>query len=103
MRQTSGLLAAAEDHLGGLLASLYVAMPNLATCGFVAPSVAQSQQSSFASIAQAASSLVGGSSRVMEDDAAVAMASIADAHGLDLQGLHELVVGAQKLITNISR
>ena len=33
-KQYAALLGAAEEHLGNLVAELYVAMPTLAACGF---------------------------------------------------------------------
>ena len=38
-----------------------------------------------------------------EDDALVAMASLAEAVGVDMRGLQELVAGAQELMAKISR
>ena len=97
------MLAAAEDHLGSLLASLYAAMPTLAACGFVASSAAQLEQVSFATTAQSVGSFVKRRSRGAEDDALVAMASLAEAVGVDMRGLQELVAGAQELMAKISR
>ena len=102
-KQGAGLLAATEDHLGNLLASLYAAMPTLAACGFVASSAAQLQHVSFATTAQSARTLAKKESRGPEEDAVLAVASLAETLGVDMRGLQELVAGAQELMKNISR
>ena len=95
-------MAATEDHLGNLLASLYAALPTLAACGFVASSAAQLQHVSFA-ITAAQSAGVKKTSQGPQEDAVLAVASLAETLGVDMRGLQELVAGAEELMKNISR
>merc|ERR1712137_868576 len=45
-KSNAALLAAAAGHLGSLLAELHVAMPSLASCGFVSSLMAKSSNHS---------------------------------------------------------
>jgi len=100
-KQGAGLLAATEDHLGNLLASLYAALPTLAACGFVASSAAQLQHVSFATTAQSAG--MKKTSQGPQEDSVLAVASLAETLGVDMRGLQELVAGAEEVMKNISR
>ena len=101
-RQSAELLTAAADSLGALLASLYSAAPTLAACGFDTSFAAQSSQISFAHVAYPPAESVGQKSWVKEGESTVAVAAIANAIGLDLPGLQELLAGARKVISHIS-
>ena len=101
-KQSAELLTAAADRLGALLASLYSAAPTLAACGFDASFAARTPQTSFAHVAYPPAESFGQKSLVQEGDATVAVAAIANAIGLDLPGLQELLAGAQKEIYFIS-
>ena len=101
-RQSAELLTAAADSLGALLASLYSAAPTLAACGFDTSFAAQSPHMSFAHVAYPPAESVGQKSWGEEGDSTVAVAAIANAIGLDLPGLQELLAGARKVISQIS-
>lgn len=103
-KQSAGLLVAAEDRLGSLLASLYAALPSLAACGFSGSFSTRRSQTSFATESQRAASLSARGSRGQGDDGvAAAVASMASAAGVDMQGLQALVTDARKTIGQISR
>ena len=99
-KQSAALLAAAEDHLGGLLASLYAAMPTLGACGFAASAAVQRPRIAFAKILDKSKSQM---SRVADDATSTAVASVGKAIGVDSKGFQELVADAQKVMTEISR
>merc|ERR1711908_215661 len=96
-RQHGALLASAQEHLGSLLAELYVAMPSLAACGFKAsfgkhfPASMLRQQASTRSATTA------------RDASSVAVAAVAPAVGVDLQALRALVANARETLAQIAR
>ena len=95
-KQQAALLAAAGEHLGGLLAELHVAMPSLAACGFKA---------SLAKRAQTVSSLQHGSEaglRGAADANSIAVAAIEPALGLDTQALRGLVASVRDTLAQIA-
>ena len=101
-KNSAALLAAATNHLGSLLADLYVAMPSLASCGFVASLMGKYSKESklhLASTRGQRSSLevkAGG-------DASTAMAAISEKLGVDMQALAALVSDAESTFAGISR
>ena len=101
-KNNAALLAAATNHLGTLLADLYVAMPSLASCGFVASlSAKYSRESSLRvdntrGMRSASKVKIGG-------DASLATAAIAQKLGVDMQALAALVADAQSTFTGIPR
>ena len=94
-KQNSALLAAAEEHLGNLLADLYVAMPSISGCGF------------HASFDQHASALMkhGESSHSVgmldQDAASAAVAAIAPAIGVDMDAFKTLVASTRAALTQV--
>ena len=93
-KQGAALLRAAEEHLGSLLAELYVAMPSLAACGFTSSFLAERVATE--------RSLVDGTSRI-HDDTSAALALIAGAAGVDMQGLQVLIADARSAMKQVSR
>ena len=95
-KQQAALLGAAQDHLGGLLAELFVAMPSLASCGFKASF--GKRQSTFASNR-------GVLFRTTERDDATsfAIAAVTKSIGVDTQALQTLVRTAQETLTQIAQ
>merc|ERR1711988_1048485 len=97
-KQQAALLAAAGEHLGGLLAELHVAMPSLAACGFKA-SLAKHVRT--ASAARKSGSGVE-FARSEADANSIAVAAVAPALGLDMQALQGLVSSTQETLAQIS-
>ena len=98
-KQNAALLQAAGEHLGNLLAELYVAMPSLAACGFKA---------SFVKCPPAATLMKQASLRVGEgvrgrDATSAAVAAVAPALGVDTQALRALVPSTREALAQISR
>jgi hypothetical protein len=97
-KNSAALLAAATSHLGSLLADLYVAMPTLASCGFVSSMAAKSRKRS---------SLLSNSHALLKvkaaDDASVAVAAISKKLGVDEQGLAALLSDARSALDAIPR
>merc|ERR1712039_882273 len=73
-KEHAALLGAAQEHLGKLLAELYVAMPSLAACGFKA-SLAKRPQATM----------------LMQQRVSSRVAAAAPSLGVDMQALHTLV------------
>merc|ERR1719408_836499 len=88
-KQHAALLAAAQEHLGGLLAELYVAMPSLAACGFKASLAKRSPTTML--MRQQVSTRAAGAFERAKDAASVAVAAVAPSVGVDMQGLRSLV------------
>ena len=80
--------------MGGLLAELYVAMPSLAACGFTSSFLTERVATERA--------LADGTLRV-HDDASAALALIAGAAGVDMQGLRTLIADARSAMKQVSR
>ena len=97
-KQYAALLGAAEEHLGNLLAELYVAMPSLAACGFRASFQKQPQVTT---LMRQSSSHVAGSSRA-RDATSAAVAAVTPSVGVDTQALHALVSQARAALAQIS-
>ena len=97
-KQHAALLGAAEEHLGNLLAELYVAMPSLAACGFRASFQKQPQVTT---LMRQASSRVASSSRGRGETSA-AVAAVTPSVGVDTQALHALVSQARAALAQIS-
>ena len=95
-KQQAALLAAAGEHLGGLLAELHVAMPSLAACGFKASLAKRAramsvlQQSSEAGLRGAA------------DANSIAVAAMEPALGLNNQALRSLVTSVRETLAQIA-
>lgn len=95
------MLAAATGHLGALLADLYVAMPSLASCGFVASMAAK-----FANHSSLLSNTRGMRFALrarVKDDASAAVAAIPRKLGVDSQALAAIISDAQNAFDGISR
>ena len=98
-KQQAALLGAAQDHLGSLLAELYVAMPALAACGFKAsfgkrlPAIASTQQ---------VSSRNAGNAKE-QDAASLAVAAVAGSIGVDTQAMRTLVKTAREALAQIAQ
>jgi hypothetical protein len=97
-KQHAALLGAAEEHLGNLLAELYVAMPSLAACGFRASFGKQPQATT---LMRQASSRMAGSSRG-RDGTSAALAAVTPSVGVDTQALHALVSQAREALAQIT-
>jgi hypothetical protein len=98
-KQHAALLAAAQEHLGSLLAELYVAMPSLAACGFKASFGKRPQAT--VSMQQVASRASGG---VHEQDAiAAAVAAVTPSVGVDTEALRALVTKAREALAQIAQ
>lgn len=97
-KQQAALLRAAQDHLGVLLAELYVAMPSLAACGFKASfgkrllATASSQQVSLRNAAITTE----------QDATSFAVAAMTRSIGVDTQALHTLVTAAREALAQIT-
>ena len=98
-KQQARLLAAAEEHLGNLLAELYVALPSLAACGFKASFAKRPPATMLSS--RVASRPAGGTQG--QDATSVAVAAVAPAMGLDMQALRALVASTRDTLEQISR
>ena len=97
-KQYAGLLGAAEEHLGNLLAELYVAMPSLAACGFKASFGKQPQANTL--MRRASSRTAGGSQG--RDATSTAVAAVTPSVGVDTQALHTLVSKAREALAQIT-
>jgi hypothetical protein len=95
-RQSAALLGAAQEHLGILLADLYVAMPTLESCGFKA-----SFAKHVATRNTAATSL--GEFVHDQDASSVAVAAIAPSIGYDLSSTAALISNAREALARIPR
>ena len=95
---SAALLSAATGHLGSLLADLYVAMPSLASCGFVASMAGKYSKASSRGLTRASFEMKSGG-----DAAFTAMASIPKKLGLDMEALAALVTDAKSTLNQISR
>jgi len=94
-KQQAALLAAAGEHLGGLVAELHAAMPSLAACGFKA-SLAKRTHSTMKTKSEV-------QLRAAATDAnSVAVAAVAPALGLDMQALHTLIASTQETLAQIA-
>ena len=97
--RNAALLQAAQEHLGNLLAELYVAMPSLAACGFKASFV---KRPPAATLMKQASLRVGEGVRG-RDATSAAVAAVAPALGVDTQALRALVSSTREALAQISR
>jgi len=95
----AALLQAAEAHLGSLLAELYVAMPNLAACGFKA-SLAKRPPTNM--LTQQIATRGGKGGQVL-DAASVAVAAVGPSMGVDMAALQALVASARGALAQASR
>ena len=95
----AALLQAAEAHLGSLLAELYVAMPNLAACGFKA-SLAKRPPTNM--LTQQIVTRGGKGGQVL-DAASVAVAAVGPSMGVDMAALQALVASARGALAQASR
>jgi len=97
-RQAAGLLGAAEEHLGNLLAKLYAVMPSLAACGF---KVSFEQRTPGTILSTHVKSRAG---VIMHEKSAAAdaVAAVGPAMGVDMQALHTLVTTAREAMYHIS-
>ena len=99
-KQHAALLGASEEHLGNLLAELYVAMPSLAACGFKAslakryPTIALMQQQVSTRVAEA--------SARAKDATSVAVAAVAPSVGVDMQSLRSLVARTREALAHFA-
>jgi len=91
----AALLAAAEEHLGKLLAELQAAMPSLAACGFKA-SFAKQPAANMVAMTRSGEAL-----RVQGDATSVAVSAVAPALGFDVQKLHTLVTATREALAQI--
>jgi len=97
-RQGAALLGAAEEHLGSLLAKLYVVMPSLAACGFKV----SFEQHAPVTMLTTRFKLRVGVGRPGQDVTADAVAAVAPAIGVDMQALHALVTSTREALSRIS-
>lgn len=97
-KQHAALLAAAQEHLGSLLAELYVAMPSLAACGFKA---SLGKRSPATTLMQRVSTRAAGDARA-KDAASVAVAAVAPSVGVDMQGLRSLVAKTREALAQFA-
>ena len=98
-KQHAALLAAAQEHLGSLLAELCVAMPSLAACGFKA-SFRKRLQATM--LRQQVSARTAGGTHV-RDASSVAVAAVAPSVGVDMQALRALVTKAREALAQIAQ
>lgn len=94
-KQGAALLRAAEEHLGRLLAELYVAMPSLAACGFTS--------SFLTDHAATERAFADGFSFRTRDDTSAALALVVGAAGVDTHGLRLLIADARSIMKQVSR
>ena len=97
-KQNAALLNAAQKRLGKVLASLYVAMPSLAACGFKASFA----QHSAALTTQHTSTSHADRGTQGHDASAAAVAAVAPAIGLDMAALQELISSSRDALTKVS-
>ena len=98
-KEHAALLGAAQEHLGNLLAELYVAMPSLAACGFKA---SFGKRSPAAMLAQQVSARAAGGA-LGQRAATVAGAAVIPAVGVDMVALRALVTKARDALAKIER
>ena len=101
-KSNAALLSAATGHLGSLLADLYVAMPSLASCGFVASMAGKSSKASSLGLRSRGTR----SSLAMKsggDAASTAMASMSQKLGVDMEALAALVSDTESTFGQIPR
>ncbi len=98
-KQHAALLGAAQEHLGSLLAELYVAMPSLAACGFKASF--GKRPPATASMQQVSSRTAGGAHE--QDATSVAVAAVTRSVGVDTQALRALVARAREALAQIAQ
>ena len=98
-KQHAALLGAAQEHLGSLLAELYVAMPSLAACGFKASF--GKRPPATASMQQVSSRMAGGAHE--QDATSVAVAAVTRSVGVDTQALRTLVTRAREALAQIAQ
>ena len=96
-KENAALLAAAEAHLGNLLAELYAAMPSLAACGFKASLLKHPPTNM--STKSAAVHMSRGTAQ--QDATSVAVAAVVPALGLDMGSLRTLVTSTRETLTQI--
>ena len=96
----AALLRAAEAHLGGLLATLYSAMPNLAACGFKAASLAKASPVQLAAVARAGQQ--GTTSKKASNAVSVAVAAVGPAVGSDGAALRSLVQSVREALAEVA-
>merc|ERR1711862_324689 len=101
-RESASLLAAAERHLGGLLAELDAALPSLPACGFAASLVARVSQSVTATQEHGSRRMTTKANK-REDAASAAVSSIASKLGVDKEATEVLIAKARSLISKVSR
>lgn len=97
-KQHAALLGAAEEHLGNLLAELYVAMPSLASCGFKASFGKRPRATAL--MRQASSRTAGGSQG--RDATTSAVAAVTRSVGVDTQSLRALVSKVREALAQIA-
>ena len=102
-KNSAALLAAATNHLGSLLADLYVAMPSLASCGFVASLMGKYSKESKLRLASTRGHQRSSLEVKAGGDASTAMAAISEKLGVDMQALAALVSDAESTFAGISR
>jgi len=100
-KQRAALLSAAQEHLGGLLAELYAAMPSLAACGFKA-SFAKRTPTTMLVHHQGLSGRMGASAQGQGARSA-AVAAVAPSVGVDMEALRGLVTKAREALAQISQ
>lgn len=96
------MLSAATGHLGALLADLNVAMPSLASCGFVASMATKSLNRSSTLLANSHGMRFAFNAKA-KDDASKAVGAISQKLGVDAQGLAALLFDARSTFDGISR
>ena len=101
-KNNAALLSAATGHLGALLADLNVALPSLASCGFVASMAGKSLNASTRFLANSRGMRSNFKVKA-KDDASKAVAAISQKLGVDAQGLAALLFDARSTIDGISR
>jgi hypothetical protein len=98
-KQQAALLGAAQDHLGGLLAELLVAMPSLASCGFKASFGKRltTTASNRGHLPRKAKAAIEG-----DDATSFAIAAVTRSIGIDTRALQTLVRTAQETLAQIA-
>lgn len=101
-KNNAALLSAATGHLGALLSDLNVAMPSLASCGFVASMATKSLNRSSSLLANSRGMRFAFNAKA-KDDASKAVGAISQKLGVDSQGLAALLFDARNTFDGISR
>lgn len=96
-KEQAALLGAAQEHLGTLLAELYVAMPSLAACGFKASFAKRSPATMLTQ--QTSSGAARGAQG--QDATSVAGAAVIPSVGVDMQALRALVTKVREALAQI--